>query len=187
MNLRFSWKMPGGKKAMRAKGFTTLLVVCALWACANDIRTHSVGRLTKPESRVAVEAGGPHQAQWRTEDVAVIFDYHWEPDRFEVQGRVELQKRVANFPILDYLRVRIHFVDEEGVILATQHLWASQRRGNLHYNFVNFDFAKQYAPPPGTEMVAFSYTGAASDTGGDGFARSGGGGGRSDWTFWWRP
>lgn len=178
--------------------------ICALWACAGGGINHNVGRLTKPESRVAVESGGPHEAQWQTLDVAIIFDYQWktlmatdrkagdtlpprwEPDRFDMTGRIELQKRVKEFTVLDYLRVRVHFLDAEGVILSTHHLWSAGYRGNMHYGFVNFNFSKQYPIPAGAEMIAFSYTGQASDGGGRGYSR-GGGGDRIDWDFWWRP
>lgn len=156
-----------------------------VWACANAGTKRFAGRVTKPESRVAVEPGGPHQTQWQTGDLALNFDYQWEADRFDIAGAVELSKKIQHFTILDFLRIRLHFLDAEGVILATYGVWNAGRRNSMHYYFINFKFDKQYAPPAGTEMIGFSYDGEASDSGGDGLARKSGG--RGDWAFWWTP
>jgi hypothetical protein len=170
---------------MRRQWIWVLPIVCVLWACASNGSTRSVGVRTKPESRVAVQSGGPYQARWQTLDIAIDFEYQREVDRFDITGNVELQKRIQHFTTLDHLRIRVHFLGAEGVILATYLLWSAGHHGNMHYHFVNFNFNKQYPPPAGTEMIAFSYTGEASDAGGDGLARRSGG--RGDWSFWWTP
>ncbi len=161
------------------------VLACVLWACAGAGTKRFAGRVTKPESRVAVEPGGPHQTQWQTRDLTLNFDYQWEADRFDIAGAVELSKKIQHFTILDFLRIRLHFLDADGVILATYGVWNAGRRNSMHYYFINFKFDKQYVPPAGTDMIGFSYAGEASDSGGDGLARKSGG--RGDWAFWWTP
>ncbi len=170
---------------MRTHWIWITILACTLWACANAGVNRNVGNLTKVESRVDVQPGGPHEARWQTLDIALDFEYQWEQDQFDMQGTVELQKRIQAFTTLDHLRIRAHFLDAEGVILSTHFLWSAGHRGNIHYNFVNFNFNRQYQTPSGTEMIAFSYAGEASDAGGDGLARRSGG--RGDWSFWWLP
>ena len=160
-------------------------LVCFLCACANAGSQRFVGRETKPATRVAIEPGGPHQTQWLAKDLTLDFDYQWEADRFDIAGSVELSKKLQHFTVLDTLRIRLHFLDAEGVILATYGVWNAGRRNSMHYYFINFNFDKQYSPPAGTDMIGFSYNGEASDSGGDGLARKSGG--RGDWTFWWQP
>ena len=170
---------------MHSRWVWLLLLTYVLWACAGAGAKRFAGRQTKPESRVAVERGGPHQAQWQTGDLTVKFDYQWEADRFDIAGAVVLSPKLQHFTTLDSLRIRLHFADAEGVILATHNVYNAGYRNSMHYDFVNFNFAKQYPPPGGTEMIGFSYTGEASDTGGDGYARRAGG--RGEWSFWWTP
>ncbi len=170
---------------MRFHYFGLVLLACGLWACASSGVNRSVGVLTKPESRVDIQPGGPHAARWQTLDIALDFEYQWEQTQFDVRGTVELQKRIQAFTTLDHLRIRAHFLDAEGVILSTHLLWSAGNRASVHYGFVNFNFSRQYPPPAGTDMIAFSYSGEASDAGGDGFARRAGG--RGEWSFWWLP
>ena len=108
---------------MRCHLILIIPLLTIIWSCAQDITTQNVGRLTKPESRVDISAGGPYEARWQTLDIALNFEYQWEGERFDIRGNVELQKRIRGFTTLDHLRIRAHFLDVEGVILSTHYLW----------------------------------------------------------------
>jgi hypothetical protein len=170
---------------MRTRSVLLLLLACGLWACAGAGAKRFAGQQTKPESRVAVQPGGPHQAHWQTGDLTLNFAYQWETDRFDITGTVDLSQKLQHFTTLDHLRIRVHFLDTEGVILSTHNVWNAGHRNSMHYHFINFNFNKQYPPPAGMELIGFSYSGEASDAGGDGLARRSGG--RGDWSFWWTP
>ncbi len=124
-----------------------LLLIPFLWSCAGAGVNRYTGRLTKTETRVAVQPGGPHEGYWQTRDLALDFEYQWETSSFAIEGKVELSKMIAHFTTIDQLRIRIHFIDSEGVILSTYNVWNAGYRESLHYHFVNFNFDKQYPPP----------------------------------------
>ena len=170
---------------MTTKLVSLFLIAALLGACAGSGVNRFNGRQTKAESRVPIQNGGPHAAHWQTRDLTLKFEYQWEANAFAINGSVQLSKMIAHFTTIDHLRIRIHFLDNEGVILATHNVWNAGYRKSLHYHFVNFDFDRQYAPPARTQLIGFSYSGEASDTGGDGFARRAGG--RGEWSFWWQP
>jgi hypothetical protein len=161
-----------------------LTVLVLTTACATDISTRNAGRPTKPDSRIALQPGGPHQERWQTNDIAIPFEYRRENDQFAMAGKVELQKRIANFPNIDFLRINIHFLDAEGIILSSHRLWSAGRSNELF--FVNFDFSRQYPLPVGAANLTFSYTGEVAD-GGGGFSTRSRGGDRTSWRFWWTP
>lgn len=163
------------------------LCVLALFlcACANAGSKRFAGIKTKPATRVSVQHGGPYQAQWHARDLTLDFDYQWETDRFDIAGTVELSKKLNHFTIIDSLRIRLHFLDAEGIVLSTYNVWNAGHQDNMHYHFVYWHYDKQYSPPAGTAMIGFSYTGEVSDSGGDGLARRSGG--RGEWPFWWQP
>jgi hypothetical protein len=171
---------------MHPRWIWIVLLAFVLGACANAGSQRFAGRKTKPASRVAVVPGGPHQAHWQTRDLTLTFDYQWEAGRFDIAGSVELSQKLQHFTILDNLRIRLHFLDAEGVILSTYNVWNSGNQENMHYHFVYWKYDKRYTPPDGTTMIGFSYTGEVSDAGGDGLARRSGGG-RGEWSFWWQP
>jgi hypothetical protein len=168
---------------MRRHSIWILPIAYALLACAGGGAARNAGDLTRPESRVMLKPGGTHQDRWETLDIAINFEYQQEMNRFDMAGNIELQKRISSFPTLDYLRIRVHFLDTEGVILSTHQLWSAGRGANVFYGLVNFNFTRQYPLPAGTQMIAFSYRGRASD---GGYSRTTGGD-RTDWDFWWTP
>jgi hypothetical protein len=168
---------------MRRRWIWILSFAYTLLACAGGGATRNAGDPTRPESRVMLESGGTHQGHWQTLDIAINFEYQQAMDRFDMAGAVELQKRIINFPTLDYLRIRVHFLDAEGVILTTHQLWSAGSGANVFYGLVNFNFTRQYPLPPGAKMIAFSYRGRASD---GGYSRMRGGD-RTAWDFWWTP
>ncbi|MBL0715728.1 MAG: hypothetical protein JJV98_18740 [Desulfosarcina sp.] len=157
--------------------------VMMLSGCASGIRNSYVGQAAKPDGRIALRPGDIHQEKWQTNDIAVNFEYQREAGRIDLAGNIELQKRLSNFTQVDYVRVYVHFLDTEGIILASQHLWSSSF--NTEPFFVRFTFTRQYPLPPDTHGLTFSYTGQMSDGGDRGWAP--GGGDRIDWRFWRTP
>ncbi len=168
------------------------LLLCGLWACAADRGVYrNVGRSTKPYSRITLSTANHHQERWQTNDIAIDFDYQREADLFAVtgmmiqmSGTVELQKRLYNFPVISYLRIWVHFLDDEGLILSTHRLWTASRLTDTR--LIRFDFRRQLPLPPNTTMLTFSYSGEMTDGGG---RRGPGGrtGDRVEWSFWWTP
>lgn len=168
------------------------LLLCGLWACVADRGIYrSVGRPTKPHSRITLQIPGDHQERWQTNDIAINFNYQREADLFALTGMtiqmfgdVELQKRLYNFPVISYLRIWVHFLDDEGLILSTHRLWTASRQTDTH--LIRFGFRRQFPLPPNSTMLTFSYTGEMTDGGG---RRGPGGqtGDRVDWSFWWTP
>lgn len=168
------------------------IVLGVMWACAADRGIHrDAGRPTKPYSRISLQTTGDHQERWKTNDIAIDFAYQRQTELFamtgmaiQISGQVELQKRLYNFPVINYLRIWVHFLDDEGLILSTHRLWTASRRTDTR--LIRFDFQRQFPLPPNTAMLTFSYAGKMTDGGG----RPGGlgsGGERVDWDFWWTP
>ncbi|MGD8241234.1 MAG: hypothetical protein PVF59_00310 [Desulfobacterales bacterium] len=180
-------------KTMRRAHMGIGLLLCGLWACAATDRGiyRNVGRTTKPHSRITLNTAGDHQERWQTNDIAIDFSYQREADLFamtgmaiQMSGKVELQQRLYNFPVISYLRIWMHFLDEEGLILSTHRLWTASRHTDTR--LIRFNFRRQYPLPPNATMLTFSYTGEMTDGGG---RRGPGGrtGDRVDWSFWWTP
>ena len=168
------------------------LVLWGLWACATDQGIHrDAGRPTKPYSRISLQTTGDRQGRWQTNDIAIDFVYQRATDLFvmtgtsiQMAGKIELQKRLYNFPVINHLRIWVHFLDDEGLIISTHRLWTASRRTDTR--LIRFDFKRQFPLPPNTAMLTFSYEGKMTDGGG----RPGGlgsGGERVDWDFWWTP
>jgi len=165
---------------MRTALLASLVLVLA---CAGGGMSYT-GRLAKPESRVTLRSGDAHQLKWQTEDIVVDATYALESGRLDLAGLVQLQSRLAHYPVVDFLRVSVHALDADGLILASYPLW-SAGAGNEPF-FVNWSFQRSYAVPETTRELTFSYRGRMSDGGGWGPVRGRDAGGIS-WDFWHTP
>jgi hypothetical protein len=163
--------------------FGLLFSLTGLVACASGNLSYN-GRFARPESIVSLIRGDAHELQWQTNDIAVEGTYILDGDQLHLAGQIKLQSRLANFPVVDFLRVNAYAVDGDGLILASYPLW--QASPGSEPFFIKWSFQRQYTVPEATRAVAFSYQGRMSDGGGLGPMRGMDDGGTS-WDFWHTP
>lgn len=170
----------------RSRGIMRTAILASLvlvLACAGGGMSYT-GRLAKPESRVPLRSGDAHQLKWQTEDIIVDATYALGSGRLDLAGLVQLQSRLAHYPVVEYLRVSVHALDGDGLILASYPLWSAG--ANNEPFFVNWSFQQSYAVPETTQALTFSYRGRVRDGGGRGPIRGRDDGGIS-WDFWHTP
>jgi hypothetical protein len=110
--------------------------------------------------------------------------YALENTQLDIAGLIQLQSRLAHYPMVEYLQISVHALDGDGIILATYPLWSAGSRSELF--FVNWAFQRKYAVPETTRAVTFSYRGRMRDGGGWG-PISGRDDGGISWDFWYTP
>lgn len=161
-----------------------LLSLTGLMACAGSGVSYN-GNLAKPESSYPLTRGDINELKWQTNDIFINAMYALEDDQLDLAGRLQLQDRLAHYPVVDFLRVNVHALDGDGIILATYPLWNAPNRYELFY--INWDFQQSYAVPDTTRAVTFSYRGRMSDGGGLGGTLGGLGSDGISWDFWHTP
>jgi hypothetical protein len=150
---------------------TALLGMAVLNACAGKSWFSYTGWEAKPDNRTPLLEGGPHAAQWYTEDLAIHYRYELQGDRLNIEGQVIPQSRTKHFHQLKAW-VSIHFLDANGTILETHRLWS--QRGSDVYGGFRWGFKHSWELPPDKRAVAFSFTGTAGSKG-------------TTWDFWRTP
>ncbi len=99
-------------------------------------------------------------------------------DTVHISGTVERLNTIKNFPIINSLRVAVHFIADDGTIVDSKQLWSAGT--NADDRFVRWTFSKQYPLPPAASAIGFSYRGTVSQGGGES-------GGQDGWQVWQRP
>ena len=160
------------------------ILLFVLAGCAGGGMASYTGHLAKPESIVMVSEGGPHELRWQTSDLMIDTLYVLEKGELDLAGTVNLQSKLRHYPIVAYLRISIHALDADGVILGTYSLWAAGQ--NAAHFFINWAFQRRFPVPATTRAVTFSYRGRMQDGGGWGPVRGRDGNGVS-WDFWHTP
>ena len=146
------------------KQITTLLSILFISlmgvACSGKTLKGYFEGKARPENRFALKVDGPHAAIWRTPDLGIHYRYTLKGKRFEMEGHVVRQHRTKHFPHLTAW-IRIHFLDESGLILESRRLWS--QRGSDVYWTIRWQFNRGWDLPPGTRAIGFSYSGSAGD------------------------
>jgi hypothetical protein len=162
-----------------------LINMCIACAGSNPL---SPGAWVAEEDRIALMDGGPHKGSWKTRDLSIHYEYQEAAPSLQVKGVVELANYIPmGFDTLEYLHIYIHFLEDNGTVLATQRIKAFgylqpfRLAGEMTFNG-RFDL------PQDTVAFAFSYSGRAVSGGGPGPSGSNSSGeGRTDWEFWKVP
>ena len=169
------------KKTTRATLIgAVILLATGLGAC-RFVSTSYRGVTVDAENIIVLEEAGPHTEVWKTEDLSVNYSYHKEADRLKFSGLIDFDDSLKyNFTRLDDFDLLIHFLDAENTILAYQHL----ARHSFYFEIVEIPFDIDFALPPGTRSISFSYDGEASEGGSNRLDPEGGG---TSWHFWRTP
>ena len=172
---------------MRLKKTTRVILISAvillatvLGACRFASFTYR-GVTVADENIIVLKKAGPHAEVWKTEDLSVKYSYHKEADRLKFSGLIDFDDHLKyNFTRLDYFDLLIHFLDAENTILAYQSLSPLP----FYFEIAEIPFDIEFALPPGTRFISFSYGGEASEGGSNRFDPQGGG---TSWRFWRTP
>ena len=170
------------------KVLLTGLLIHLLFACA--IKTSlSPGAWVEENDRIAVQDGGPHKGSWQTRDLSIDYEYREAVKNLEVTGTIKLADYIPKgFSTLDHLRIYIHFLSSNGVVLETKSIKFFGYLRYLDY-LGKMSFNSQFDLPEDTVAFAFSYSGRASQGGGGGgsFIGDNSSSGQIAWDFWKVP
>jgi hypothetical protein len=161
-----------------------LITICIACAGSNPL---SPGAWVAEENRIPLMDGGPHKGTWKTRDLSIHYEYQEAAPSLQVKGVIELANYIPmGFSTLDYLHLYIHFLENNGTVLATQRIKAFGFRQDLRL-LEKMTFSGSFDLTQDPIAIAFSYSGKASSGGGGPTPRGLGNGGSTDWEFWKVP
>ena len=162
-----------------------MLILVGITACAGSGATSYTGRLAKPESMVMLSPGDARELKWQTNDLIIDAVYALGPNTLDLSGLVQLQSRLQHYPIVSRLRIQVHALDGDGVIVGSYPLWSAGH--NASHHFINWAFQRNLVVPENTRALTFSYRGQMRD-GGSRMGRLGDREGDGvSWDFWHTP
>ena len=159
------------------KRLPLVLLWVAVMGCAG-LKAPYEGAPARPENRFMLAAIDGKSSLWQAKDIAIYYVAASAGDTVHISGTVERLNTIKNFPTINYLRVAVHFITDDGTIIDSKQLWSAGT--NANDRFVRWTFSKEYPLPPGASAIGFSYRGAVSEGGGES-------GGQDGWQVWQRP
>lgn len=169
----------GAVEAVRgALSFQRIVLGCFLLVgCAGVFQGYE-GTPARPDNRLALAAMSDKAAVWQAKDLAIHYTAKVASGELRISGSVERMNTIKHFTGINYLRINIHFLTNEGIIIASKLLWSSGT--GVDATIIPWTFDQQFPLPPGAEAIGFSYRGAFSEGTGESSGQIG-------WEVWQGP
>ena len=162
-----------------ARRIMTFLLLAAmvypLAGCGTTMLTPGyTGSKIKPGYQIAIIDGSAQTGLYQTDDLSVKYQYVRKGDDLKIAGTVQFGSGTQfNFNYVDYFNLSLLVGDSQGVIVANDGL-VSASWVNLTGPNNEVQFTKDLKIPPDAAVLAFTYTGQASEGGSGGGENSGG-------------
>jgi hypothetical protein len=177
--------MHSQKKILIASRLPMLFLLINLCIACVGGTSLSPGAWVEEEDRISILDGGPHEGSWQTRDLLIHYQYRETTSSLQITGVIEFASYIQkNFRTLEHLKLNIHFLEANGIVLDTKRIKAFGYRrffdllGQMSFNS-RFDLTQD------TVGFGFSYHGRVTEGGGSrNFSRSGD---RIDWDFFKAP
>ena len=182
-------EMRSRNKILITPNLMTLFVLINLCIACAGSNPLSPGAWVAEEDRIPLMDGGPHKGTWKTRDLSVHYEYQEAAPSLQVKGVVELGSYIPmGYDSLEYFHLYIHFLEDNGTVLATQRIKSSGYNQSFRLVGEKITFNGRFDLTQDTVALAFSYSGRAVSAGGPGFSNSNSSSeGRTDWDFWKVP
>jgi len=173
------------KASIALKVLLVGLLINLFFACAVK-NSLSPGAWVEEKDRIAIQDGGPHKGSWQTRDLTIDYEYLEAAKNLQVSGEIKLADYIPkSFTILDYLRLNIHFLTSSGDVLEVKRITYFGYRRLIDF-IGKMTFNSQLDMPEDTVAFAFSYSGRASEGGGNPVGDNNSSG-QITWDFWKVP
>ncbi len=185
---------PMGRNRQAAKAHTfSCAPACIAAACAlllagllngcGTLALNPEGAGIIPGHEISIVPGTEQMGTYTSRDLSVRYKYLHSGDTFQIAGNIRFADHLQiNFTVIRYFNLQLLLADAGGVILAARNIAG----GSFRRTDVELRFSGSFPVPPGTRLMAFAYSGRATEGGGAfGWRRFGDDGVETD--FWEYP
>ena len=155
--------LPAGLDSSKTNGLMirlvmVLAVVAFLGGCQGSL-LNVQGQNIQYADRILLKEGGQQTDQYRTDDLAIKYEYVRKGDSLTISGVVRFSNSMqGNFPTITTFNLALMLADAQGAILTQQGLTTGYDL-NVEQPLT---FSRTMVVPAQTASMAFSYSGMAS-------------------------
>lgn len=146
-----------------------------LSGCNGSLYSSGGTAKSQPINLIQLQAGH-HHGTWKTNELALNYDYQMTPETLKISGTVNL---VGGFALccntVKRLVVRLVFLDNQETVIKTEFFYSPNNNHPISLLPMNFD--RTVPVPSGTSSISFDYDGELIS----------GGGGATSVSIWYSP
>lgn len=150
--------------------FIFMFVAFTITGCGGNMFTYKGDKVTRENLMVQLQ-DGDQQGEWKTNELAVKYQYQMTPEILKIDGTVELVGGFATgFSQIGRLAVYLLFLDNQGIVIENELIYSA---GNYQSsNMFPMAFERKITVPEGVRKISFAYDGKLVDAGGNDDATS---------------
>jgi hypothetical protein len=131
--------------------FLLMLTAFTITGCGGSLFTYNGYKVTQQNLTVQLEDGN-QQGEWKTNELAVKYQYQKAPETLKISGTVEM---VSGFKYFSQLAVYLLFLDNRGIVIENSLIYAGENDHPIIT--IPMDFDKTIPIPEGTRKISFAY------------------------------
>lgn len=140
-------------------GFLLVTFMLLAAACSSKMFT-AEGKLVAEEKWLDLKEGGPFPRDWQGKHLKIKYEYIRKQDDLQIVGDIVFKRKKT----LNDFRCSIVLIDSAGKILLVKGMVVAGGRQQIE----TIPFKYELQLPPGTQSMAFSYSGTSRGTGNSG-------------------
>ena len=140
--------------------FIVMIAVFSLAGCGGRLFTYKGDKVTQKDLMVQLKDGN-QQGEWKTNELAIKYQYQMTPEILKFAGTVELVGGFAiGFNYVNHLAVYLLFLDNQGIVLENALIYAGENNLSIP---IPMGFERTIPIPEGTQSISFAYDGELMD------------------------
>lgn len=139
-----------GNQIIKAS-FILMITAFTITGCGGSLFTYNGNKVTQKDLTVQLEDGN-QQGEWKTNDLAIKYQYQMTPETLKVAGTIEL---IGGFRYFNHLAVHMLFLDNHGIVIENSLIYTG---GNYRpIVTIPMVFEKSIPIPGGARTISFAY------------------------------
>ena len=137
-----------------------MIAAFTIAGCGGRPFTYKGDKVTQPNLMVVLKDGN-QQGVWKTNELAITYQYQMTPETLKIAGTTEL---VGGFPLgfrwITRLAVYLLFLDNQGIVIENALIYAGENNLSIP---IPMGFERTIPIPEGTQSISFAYDGELMD------------------------
>jgi hypothetical protein len=128
-----------------------------LSACSPKLFTYNGNKVTQKNRMIPLK-DGDQNGVWKTDELAIKYQYQMAPETFKIAGTTELLGGLAiGFDQISRLAVYLLFLDNQGIVIENALVYSTANYRT--FDSTPMDFEKTMPIPDGVRTISFAYNG----------------------------
>jgi hypothetical protein len=140
--------------------FIFMFAVFTLAGCGGNALTYKGDKVTQQNLMVQLQEGN-QQGVWKTNELAIKYQYQMTPEALKIDGTIELVGGFAiGFNFLNDLSVNLLFLDNQGNVIKNSLVYLGSNNLTIP---IPIRFERTVPIPEGAQTFSFAYDGELID------------------------